>query len=396
MSHRRVKQNANRVLRLGIALAGLLIVVSSLSRTGTVRRPAPFEPASARAAEGWPLFRGDPQATGVAHTTLPETPEVLWTFAPRQAAFEASPIIAHNRVFIGSLHGTFYALDLKTGQAVWEFSTELGFSAPASYRDGAVYVGDSDGRFYCLDAATGKPRWHFDTEGEINSGANFHGDRVVFGSQDGHLYCLDAATGKLVWKYRSENQIRCFPTIVAERAFVAGCDERLHVIDLATGRQSAEVSLEAPTGSTPAVLGDMLFVGTEGKTFFGVRWAKPQIAWRYQPAEHSAPFRSSAAVTPQAVLVGAQDKLLHALDPNTGALRWTFPTRGRVDGSPVVVGNRVFFGSADGRLYAVDLATGQQRWRFEAGGAIVSSPAVAAGRLVVGTSSGEVYCLGAR
>ncbi len=396
MARRAVRKNHNRVLRLGIGLAAVMVVVSSLSREGPLRRPAAFEPATAWGAEGWPLFRGDPQATGVARTTLPETLQVLWTFAPRQAAFEASPIIAENRVFVGSLHGKFYALDLQSGQTVWEFSTELGFSAPASYRQGAVYVGDSDGRFYCLDAATGKPRWQFDTEGEINSGANFHGEQVLFGSQDGHLYCLEAATGKLVWKYRSENQIRCFPTIVADRAFVAGCDERLHVIDLTTGRQSAEVSLEAPTGSTPAVLDDLLFVGTEGKTFFGIRWGKPEIAWRYQPAEHSAPFRSSAAVTRQWVLVGAQDKSLHALDPKTGALRWRFATRGRVDGSPVVVGDRVFFGSADGRLYAVDLATGKERWRFEAGGAILASPAVAAGRLVVGTSAGELYCLGGR
>ena len=39
-----------------------------------------------------------------------------------------------------------------------------------------------------------------------------------------------------------------------------------------------------------------------------------------------------------------------------GKVIWTFPTHGRVDSSPVVVGNRIFFGSTDGRIYALDRA----------------------------------------
>ena len=106
-------------------------------------------------------------------------------------------------------------------------------------------------------------------------------------------------------------------------------------------------------------------------------------------------FRSSAAVTSRMVVVGARDKLLHAVDPKTGRGIWTFATKARIDGSPVVVGDRVFVGSADGRLYGVDLMTGKELWRFEAGGYIVASPAVAGGRLVIGTDAGDLYSLGA-
>jgi outer membrane protein assembly factor BamB len=198
----------------------------------------------------------------------------------------------------------------------------------------------------------------------------------------------------LAWKYKSENQIRCFPTIVEDRAFVAGCDERLHVVELKQGKQVGEVSLEGPTGSTPAVLGRLLFVGTEGRTFFAVDWQQPKVVWKYQPDERTAAYRSSAAVTAEAVVVGSQDKLVHALEPQTGKRLWTFATRGRVDSSPVIAGQRVFVGSADGRLYGLDLKTGKEFWRFEAGGAILSSPAVAAGRLVIGTEAGDVLCFG--
>ena len=73
---------------------------------------------------------------------------------------------------------------------------------------------------------------------------------------------------------------------------------------------------------------------------------------------------------------------------------WAFPTKGRVDSSPVVVGERVFVGSSDGNLYVLDLARGKELTRFELGRGVVASPAVAAGRLVIGTTDGTLYCLG--
>ena len=243
----------------------------------------------------------------------------------------------------------------------------------------------------------------FTTEAEINSSANFYKDKndtenVLFGSQDAILYCLVAESGKEVWKYESEDMIQCSPTVSAdgERGFVAGCDGRLHVVDLAAGKLVAGVDIEAPTLCTPAVLGKMAFTGTTGSTFFAVDWQKAEIVWRYENAQRSAEFRSSAAVTPEVTIVGSRDKQVHAIDTNSGKGIWTFATKAQVDGSPVVVGDRVFVGSADGRLYALDLKTGRKLWEFEAGGSIVASPAVADGRLVIGTDEGDLYCLGAK
>ncbi|MGO8752263.1 MAG: PQQ-binding-like beta-propeller repeat protein [Thermoguttaceae bacterium] len=366
-------------------------------RSAPVPENSPTPSATAAGGEsGWPLFRGNTAATGVALGTLPEKLQPIWTFSIKNGGFESSAAIADGKVFIGSVNGKFYCIDFATGRQVWEFGTQLGFTASPAVRGGLVYAGDSDGRFHCLDAKTGKEKWFFDTEAEIDSSGNFHGDHVLVGSQDGNLYCLKGDSGGVVWKYKSENQIRCFPTVVDDRAFVAGCDGQLHVIELKTGTQVAEVPLDSPTGSTPAVIKNLLFVGTEGKDFLGIDWQQAKVLWKYEAAQRGAPFRSSAAVTPEILVVGSQDKLIHALHPKTGAVRWTFPTRGRVDGSPVIVGDRVFVGSGDGRLYAIQLKTGKELWRFEAGGAIAGSPAVANGRLVIGTDGGDLYCLGAK
>ena len=293
------------------AMAMCLIVLAGCTPPGAAAEPA-AEPGG-----DWPLFRGDRQATGVARGSLPEKLEPLWTFSVDDA-FESTAAIAGGTVFVGSFNGKLYAVDLSTGRKQWEFSTDLGFNAAPAAREGLVYIGDIDGRFFCVDARTGKLKWHFDSEAEINSSANFHRDHVLFGSQDGILYCLEAATGRVVWKYESEDQIRCSPTVAGERTFVAGCDGRLHVIDLAEGKLVAGVDLLGPTGCTPAVVGQMAFVGTEGGQFFGIDWKRAETVWTYEPPKRGTSIRSAAAATPEVVVVGSRDKLVHAIDPNDG------------------------------------------------------------------------------
>jgi outer membrane protein assembly factor BamB len=79
-----------------------------------------------------------------------------------------------------------------------------------------------------------------------------------------------------------------------------------------------------------------------------------------------------------------------------GAEVWSFQTRGKIDSSPVVCGDRVVAGSDDGRLYVVSLADGKEIWSYEIGQPLASSPAIASGRIVIGSDDGSVYCFGAK
>ncbi|MFO0947040.1 MAG: PQQ-binding-like beta-propeller repeat protein [Planctomycetota bacterium] len=45
----------------------------------------------------------------------------------------------------------------------------------------------------------------------------------------------------------------------------------------------------------------------------------------------------------ETVFIGGRNKLMHALDAATGAVKWTHATEGRVDSSPVISGDRVLF-----------------------------------------------------
>ena len=185
--------------------------------------------------------------------------------------------------------------------------------------------------------------------------------------------------------------------VAGDRTFAAGCDSSLHVIDIATGKEvGTPLDLGGQVGATPAVIGDMLYVGTMSQQVLAINWKKMDVVWRFEPERHKQAFYSSAAVTDKLVVVGGRNKKVHALDRNTGSETWSFDTKNRVDSSPVIVGNRVFVGSNDKYLYELDLQKGTERKKYLLEGEVTGSPAVSGNCLIIGAGDGTVYCFGAK
>ncbi|MEE9514113.1 MAG: PQQ-binding-like beta-propeller repeat protein, partial [Anaerolineales bacterium] len=58
--------------------------------------------------------------------------------------------------------------------------------------DGSIYCGSVDGSVYCLDHKTGRLRWRFHSDGPI-TGTPFISDNVIYiGSTDHKMYALMA------------------------------------------------------------------------------------------------------------------------------------------------------------------------------------------------------------
>lgn len=345
-------------------------------------------------ADDWPLFRGNPQQTGIASSELPQSLDILWKIKLKDG-IEGTPAIVDGVVYVGCFDEKLYALELATGKEKWSYKAGPS-KTPVSVHKGRVYLGNLDGMFHCVDAATGNKVWTYEAGAEITSGANFYNDTVLFGSQDENLYCL-SLEGKERWKFRVPGgPVMGTPAITGSHTFAAGCDSKLHVIDVTNGKEvGMPLDLEGQVGASVAVDGDRLYVGTMSRQVFGIDWKKGAILWRFQ-SEDAREFYSSAALTKSLVILGCRDKLVYALDRNDGKKTWTFRTQKKVDSSPVVAGNRVIVGSADANLYVLDLNTGKETGRFELGHPILGSPAVAMGHLVIGTDDGTLFCIGAK
>jgi outer membrane protein assembly factor BamB len=354
-------------------------------------------------ADDWPLVRRDVLGSGVAQSVLPDKPEVLWTYhAPGDSGFDATPIIVDGIVYIGDSDGTFDAIRLAGGTAIWTKKLgDAGFLAGAAWDHGRLYVGDSNGIVRCVSAADGAEIWHFDVGGDVYAGPMIHGEDVLVTCEAGSLFCLNAADGTKRWDFHIEAPLRCSPTIVAGHVLLAGCDSKLHLIDASNGTETNSVAIDAPTGSTAAGRESRVYFGTEGGTFYAIDVAMsgdkpPAIAWTYRDPERGQPIRSAAAVTEHLVTYGAQGKAVFGLNPIDGQLIWKLPTRSRVDSSIVIAGDRVVAATERGVLYLIDAKTGEEKWQFEAGGHFTGSPAVVDGRIIIPNADGTLYCFGAK
>lgn len=350
----------------------------------------------------WPSFRGGPELTGRRDGRIADAPKLLWTFDAK-CEIESTAALVDGKALLGTAEAGLLALDLasadKAGKEIWRSPAGASIRSSPGVRNGKVYFGDDKGIFHCVDLMSGKPLWTFESEGgEIVSSANFEGDSVLFGSYDSYLYCLSASDGKLRWKYQTQGNVHSTPAVSLGHTFVAGCDEHLRVIGISTGKEVSEVELGAYSGASPAVAGERLYVGTFGSQVLCVGWKEKKVLWTYEPSKSKFPFYASPAVGPLStgrddiVVVGGRDKLIHALSAKDGKLLWSFPTKARVDASPVIVGNRVVAAGLDGILYILDLEAGTEVWKFTAGAPFAASPAIAGQKLVISNQDGLVYC----
>ena len=181
---------------------------------------------------------------------------------------------------------------------------------------------------------------------------------LLLASHDAFLYCL-GRDGKERWKFQTNDRINCSPGVAEHFTFVSGCDEHLRVIDLTSGDEVRDVPMESFLIASPAIVDDMLYVGSHAGDVAGVNWKTGDIRWVYK-GERDMPFHASRAVTDDLVLVGSHDKNFYAIDRLTGEGRWTFATRARIECSAAVVDNRVFFGSGDGNIYGLSLTDGKE------------------------------------
>lgn len=371
---------------------------SAKDKTETSAKPSKVDAS-------WPTFRRTADLAGIASSPLPSKLKQKWKITSKDG-FTSTAAIVGEHVYVGALSGEMLCLKLSTGEIVWSYRTLdkvekntflPGFqSSPAVTADG-VFAGDEDGVFHAINRKTGQKKWSFASNGQIIASANVVGDRLIFGSYDSSLYCLKAADGEKLWQYQTEDRVNGSPAVSGKHTFVTGCDQHMRVINIETGEQETDMPLERFLIASPAVSGDLLFVGTHESEVICLDWRKKEIVWRYADEQRDQPYHSSAALTDKLVLIGGQDKQLHAIDRATGKGVWKLATRGQVNSSPVVVGDRVFVGSKDGFLYEAKLSDGTLIEKHQVPGrGISASPAVGEGCLVIGAegNDGSLVCLG--
>ncbi len=388
---------AMRLLGAGIALGFLTGCGPAASDAGD-ETSTQAEAAAGPKGSDWLLFRGDSNMLGVTEESLKMPLELVWT-VETDGPVSATAVIADGRVYVGSLGGLFYCINLADGEVLWTFETELGMEGPACVVGDLVCFGDSEGYVFALNRKTGEQVWKYETEDAIVGGLNYFKSKtgktlIIVGSDDFYLHAVDSETGEGVWKVETENYIKGAPSVVQEQGVCVfgGCDEVLRLVDADTGDLVKTVEIGAYMANSSAVRDGIAYIAHYGGNVLAVDLDSGDTIWTYDG--DGAEFVASPAVTKDAVYVGAGDKLFRAIDRETGELLWDFPSRRSFDSSPVASPELVIVGSDDGRLYVLDKESGEEVWSYDTGKSINASPAVSNGYVVISTHNreGAIFC----
>jgi polyvinyl alcohol dehydrogenase (cytochrome) len=355
-----------------------------------------------------------------------------WAVAfPNAIRARSQPALAGGALFVGSHNGAVYALDRETGCARWIHQTgsevRTGIVV-APWRAGDVqaaphiYFGDLAGNVHAVDAQTGRPVWRRRVDAHPN--ATITGTPTLHAGVlyvpvsslelvrpvdpqyacctfRGSVVALDAATGSIRWQTFAVSEPRRVGQnpIGVDRHAPSGApiwnaptiDAQRNLLYVGTGENYSS----PPTDTSDAVIAMDLGTGR-------IRWVYQGLAGdAYNtaciaadttncPAENGPDYDISAGVMlsvdgagREVLVAGQKSGVVHALDPDDGALLWRAkPGRGGILGG-------IHFGMAagegrayvpvydapDGRRYdeparpgvhALDLRDGRVVWRASA------------------------------
>lgn len=344
-----------------------------------------------------------------------KTGDVLWDVETKGGALFAGSYYEDKFLRGCPFDNTFYCFNASNGQVLWTFNagTHDGYWCSGSaVAYGLVYALNKDGHLYALDVDTGDVVWQYKSSGPLF----FPGNPVV---ADGKVYattgqrasydpdkgtyspsefaCLDAYTGDLIWTLAVEafSPRESVAVAYGNLYLIPAYIKELEMDDYDISNQVWAIGYSAEAWPMWRRDAAHSAVGQSGPANLTLRWKFTT----------SGAVASSPSVADGRVYVGSQDKNVYCIDARSGGLLWQFNTSARILSSPAVVGGRVYVGPDDGYVYCLDAYNGSLIWSTFAGGyveanfaaavSLRSSPTVVGNEVYVGSLDTKVYCLDA-
>ncbi len=321
-------------------------------------------------AQNWPTYGFDNARTRWnpnLHHKPPFTTD--WTFHAG-SLLEFPPIVADGMMYVGQLHGRFFAVDTSNGAITWRKNIHHCSAASPAYDNGVVFASflaeypcpkgefGSGGYVYAWDAKTGERKWVAELP-PVESSPLVQDGTVYVGAWDNKVYALDEATGAVKWATPTDAQI------VSSASWV-----------------DAETA-----GGSPAIV-----IGTNGGSLYELDAATGAVRWKAQSNDRLGSgreyFYSTPTVAYGRVFIGNTDGWMYAYGAQSGKLIWAKQAGSYVYTAAVAAGEVIYIGTYDGNIIAFDAATGGRLWTAPAPGAVHGAPVLMDGLLYFSTCSG--------
>ncbi|WP_424005235.1 PQQ-binding-like beta-propeller repeat protein (plasmid) [Haloarcula salina] len=375
----------------------------------------------------WPSFRGGRYNTGYTGgaSSIGSSPSIKWTY-DADGPFWGSPVVANGTVYVGSTDNSLYAIDAETGAEEWTFPARHRIEATPAYSDGTVYVGSYDRHLYAVDAADGTEQWSRAFDGLIRGSPTVWDGSVFVGvgchnlacawyaeetdvPENGWIYSLDAASGETNWRYEVGTEVVSSPAVTGELMYIGASDGTLYALTPASGDVEWTYDTRDMIWSSPAFAYGTVFITDWNGNVHAVDGATGEQEWLADTAGRY--ISGSVAVDEESVYVGhtpyntlddptTNHAKVFRFDRTTGTEEWTFETPAlEIGSSPVVTDERLYVGShrqTDGEDVGVHaLSTdGDEAWFLEVGSrGVGSSPALVDDVLYFSGTDATVYAV---
>lgn len=219
------------VRRLGWVMAGLagLALGACHPRPGPAAVDAKSMQAAVANGADWPSYGRTYSEQRYSPLDKINTGNVgqlglAWSFQlATNRGVEATPVVVDGVMYMTSAWSVVYALDAKTGKALWTYDPkvprEVGHNACCDVVNrgvavwkGRVYVASLDGRLIALDAKSGQPVWSVVTVDQSKPYTITMAPRVAHGlvmignsgseyGVRGYVSAYDADSGKMKWRF---------------------------------------------------------------------------------------------------------------------------------------------------------------------------------------------------
>ena len=199
-----------------------------------------------------------------------------------------APAVDDAWVYVGSMDHSVYALDRQTGALVWQ--QELGSSIPGAVTlaDGVLYAGSVDNALYALDADDGSEVWKASLGDWVWGKPVVEGDYVYVTSLDGKVHGLSVTDGSPRWAAIAlEGAVRAGPVLQDGHLIVGAESGKVYRVDVQAGTAQELATTQGAVLSKPAVVGDMVYVGTTlgNVVALNTELGGDPTVWIYPPAE---------------------------------------------------------------------------------------------------------------
>ena len=272
-----------------------------------------------------------------------------------------------NIIYATSLN-KIIAIDVESGETLWHKDfKDIIAKTPSAY-DGKVFVQTVKDNIYALDTKSGDAVWvahGFSEAVDLIDAKGFSIDDGILVSTNslGEVIAFDADTGQEIWahntlKHNSVSSVdgfKCSVVINDGKVYTCTSDERLIALELKTGNPVFDTDVGTVYGKSFWIAGDVVYLVSEKNLLVALSKHDGRRKW-----------------TKELDSLGAGESKL---------VLWS---------TPIVAGNAVVLVSSEGKLFKFNSMSGETLQEMEIERKVYLPPLVANGEMYIVSSNGKI------